>query len=140
MEQIAWTTALGFLVSVGVYTFQKWRDRQDQIRARNFDTLVEMMDAIGRLASAFMDHHDMDQAQDAYTRARMKFSVIASDNALKSLAELNAVLSTPGGKPSEILNKALVELIREARIANLGKSFVSDEILLATTPFYSTKP
>lgn len=140
MEQIAWTTALGFLVSVGVYTFQKWRDRQDQIRARNFDALVEMMDAIGKLASAFMGYHDMNQAQDAYARAKMKFSVIASDKALIRLAELNTLFSTPGKKPSATINRAIVELIREARIANLGKSFVSDEILLATTPFDSSKP
>ena len=126
-------------IARNIYPIQKTIDRDERVKERHFDILVEMMDAIGRLASAHMNFTEMKEAQDFFARAKMKFSVIASDESMRKLGKFNRLVSKHENGTTEEINCAVAEFVREARKSNLGGTALSNSELLACTPFVPTE-
>ena len=128
-------TLVGLIGGFVGFFVRAWIDRREKIRARHFDVHVDMVQAIGKLASAFMGYYEMKDAQSEYAIAKLKYSVVASDNAVRALSRIDAFFSTKKRKNADEVNKAIVDFMRVARAENLGRSTLSDADLLGASPF-----
>ena len=134
-ENLFWTAVVGFVVSVIVYSIQKWRDRLDQIRARHFDVYVEMVEAIGDMANAHNRNSGIDEALSQYFTAKMKFSIVASDSVLRKFVGFDHLITSGQKIPHGEFDRGLGEFMKAARAENLGSTSVSDEDLIILTPY-----
>lgn len=138
-----WPIALGLFASVALYAFQKWQDRIERIRERNFDVYVQMVDAICALANA---HNRMGEGIDAalsnYATVKMRFAIVASDQAMKSLVAFDEKITSGNNVPHEVFDHRLADLIRSLRMENIGSASraLSNDQLIAVTPFGRSLP
>jgi hypothetical protein len=134
-ENLIVTAILGFAVSVCAYTFQKWRDRKEQVRARHFDIYVEMVESICGMGNAHNRGSGIEDALSRYFTAKMKFAIVASDVAMKKFVPFDRLLTSGKTIPHGEFDKGLAEFMRAARIENLGTTTITDEELVIITPF-----
>ena len=127
--------AAGFVVSVVVYSIQKWRDRIDQIRARHFDVYVEMVEAIGAMGIANQTGTGKKEALSEYFAAKLKFSVVASDNVMRKFVAFDRLISSGDQLPHGAFDRALAEFMLVVRIENLGPTGISGDDLVILTPY-----
>jgi hypothetical protein len=134
-NELIFTAIIGFCASIGAYTFQKWRDREEQIRARHFDVYVEMAEAICEMANAHNRREGIEKALSQYSTAKMKFAVVASDSVMKKFVVFDRLISS-GDKVAPVdFDRRLGEFMQAARKENLGKSFLAVDDLVVVTPF-----
>ena len=142
-EQVTLTQPIATLVAAGIvvlggiasYFVQKWRDRKEQIRARHFDIYVEMVEAICAMGNAHNRGQGIEDALSNYFTAKMKFAVVASEDAMKKFVAFDRLLTSGDQVPNEVFDRSLAEFMRVARFENLGKTKLSDEDLVVVTPF-----
>ena len=134
-EEFIFTTGLGLLAAAGLYSWQKMSDRKELVRGRHYEVYLEMQVAISGLANSVLTGGGQDEAFSAYFMAKMKFAVVGSDEAMKYLAVFDSLITGPTNVDSSEIDGALVQLMRQLRKENLGKTSVSNSDLLSVTPF-----
>ena len=120
--------AIGYLLKV-------LADSKTRRLDRNLAIHVEMMGAIGELASAHLSNFSMKEAQHSFAVAKLKFSVVASDDAIRALGKLNKVFSGAGEKSAQEINKCVADFMRTARNDVHAGTYLSDSELLGASPF-----
>jgi hypothetical protein len=134
-DNLTLTAILGFCASLGAYAFQKWRDREEQIRSRHFDVYVEMVESICGLGNAHNRNTGIEDALSRYSSAKMKFAVVASDNVMKKFVAFDRLVTNFDKDTIYDFDRRLGEFMLAARRENLGKSFVGVDDLIIITPY-----
>lgn len=138
--EIFTTSGLAVMVAGSTYWMQKHFDRRESMRARHYNAYIQMMDSLAAMAIA----HEFDEGEEvavtAYSVAKMKFAVVASDTAMAKLADFDRLMVGSERAPQAEFNAALLDLMREVRRENLGVTKTSDDDLLSVTPFGKTLP
>ncbi|TBN43789.1 hypothetical protein EYE42_01240 [Paracoccus subflavus] len=133
-EALAAILAAIIVPSLGIiaYVAQKNVDREESRIAQHFAVNVEAMDAIGKLAAAKMGYFDEKEAQAAFVQAKMKLSVVGSDQVVAAYGELSDHFS---GQRQESVNNAILKAMRAIRLENLGQTNLTNDQLLSSSPF-----
>lgn len=141
MSEALWVAVVGLIGAIVGYLFNAWTDRTNRRADRNLVIHVEMMEAIGRLASSQMGAGDEREAQQFYAIAKLKFSVVASDDAIRELGKLEGLFSKQGKKSPQEINQRVASLMRAARNDIHSKTRLTDVELLGASPFVNeTEP
>ena len=137
-DQILAVVSLLLTIGAGFASlaWQQYKLRQEAKRTQYLEAHAEMIRSIGALASSMMGHGDASEAQREYALAKSRFSIIASDDGVKHLAKLDALMANKlNMAPSSDKGKALIGLLRSARIEIHGKTDLTDAELFGATPF-----
>jgi hypothetical protein len=134
--ELVTTAFLGILGGILTYVIQKWLDRREQVRARHYNIYVELVEAVCALANAHnREGKGKEDALSNYATAKMKFAIVASDNAMKRLVEFDSRITSGQKVPHDEFDQYLANLLREIRAENLGSTGLSNEELVLVTPF-----
>lgn len=137
---MSWEAPLASIVAVvgGViaYAVQKHFDRREQVRARHYAAYVEMVQAICALGNATnRGGVGKEDALSDYATAKMKFAIVASENAMKKFVTFDRLITSGNKVPHNEFDRSLAEFMREVRMENLGSTHLSNEELIVVTPF-----
>lgn len=134
--EIPFAAVLAFLGGIIAYAIQKRLDRNEQIRARYFLVYSEMVEAIGELANAHnRGGKGKEDALSNYAIAKMKFSIVASDSAMKKFVAFDRRITSGDQVANDEFDKLLADFLKEVRIQNLGGTNLTDEELVIVTPY-----
>ena len=118
------------------YVVQKKIDRRETTRERHFAIYVEIVESLCELANA---HNQggigKEAALSRYFSAKMKFSVVASDEAMEKFVAFDERITSAEKVPNQEFDKLLAQFLRAIRKENLGSTSVTDRDLVIITPY-----
>ena len=95
-----------------------------------------MVEAICALANAHnRDGVGKEDALSEYATAKMKFAIVASENAMRKFIEFDRLVTSGEKVVHEKFDGALADFMREVRIENIGATRIPTEQIIAVTPF-----
>lgn len=127
---------LALVAGLITYVAQKKIDRQEKTRERHFEIYVEIVEAICDMANAHnREGVGKEDALSRYFSAKMKFSIVASDEAMEKFIAFDERLTSGERVPHEEFDQLLAQFLKAVRKENLGSTAVADRDLILITPF-----
>ena len=137
--------AVLLVIAFVAYPYQKDLDRQEERRALDLQISMELLEAIGSVAQAHVlltregdegrKQAEIEKARRDFAVVRMRFAAIGSDDAVRNVGKLQLYFSRQEKAEAREIDSLIAAIIRDIRKQLLDKTNLSNEELLAITPF-----